>query len=257
MSRKVNLHQGTIINNRPTLERLGFDNSVDAAIVISHDCDIANEELVEIIAGKITEKPNHSFSYNKNPRCLHLGLGSDEERFIILEQANKRLIAKEELEAASNGPNQTITDDNKRILREWLAARYARPAFPDSFENRLRKKTAGSNKIIDKIRSIMAKYSIHIEGLYFDLGEHGNDELAPDEEYCLTIYVVYHARYLPDAKNEATKIADKLKELFANTSGIILEQCMPISDSDFSLAHLQRTRKWRLEYITNQDLAKK
>ncbi len=261
MPGKVNLRQANIITCLKTLGKLGIeagDNT--AAIVISHDCDIAteNEEHVEIIVGSIIKKPDGSLSYGKNPRRLHLSLENEGSTFIALDQAHKKSIDKQNLIDAENNPNAGLTKENKRVLQEWLAARYIRPAFPDSFENRL------SNKNVKgKIKSILEKHSEYIEGLYFDMGEHENDELPPDEAYYLMIYAVYHAEYLPGAQDDAAKIGRELKKLFNTaygnevTAAIVLKECIAIADCDFSLAHLKKTKKWRLEHITNRELARK
>ena len=48
------------------------------AVVVSHDCDLANENLdvepdVEVIVGRTIEKADGNFTWAKAPRTLHYG----------------------------------------------------------------------------------------------------------------------------------------------------------------------------------------
>src|ERR1700748_1181562 len=77
-TRETPWRQGHVLRSE-TASRLALVNSdADAcAIVISHDCDLSNDNLaaepdVELIVGKVLPTPNGSFTWGKSPRTLHL-----------------------------------------------------------------------------------------------------------------------------------------------------------------------------------------
>ncbi|MHB1287118.1 MAG: hypothetical protein ACYCYP_11295 [Leptospirales bacterium] len=119
-------------------------DSKNRVIVISHDCDLPNEgeEFVEVIVGEIASSPDPKFVNARNPRRLHLLLSTDADQSICLDIlfAGRKLVEKIKLSKFRMGdPSFKLADNQKRALKQWLAARYGRPAFPNAFENRLRK----------------------------------------------------------------------------------------------------------------------
>ena len=263
MSAKIKLHQGDIIGGQEYLHKLGVDDHNLVAVVISHDCDIANteEEYIEIITGTIIAEPNNLYLYARNPRCLHIGVSNADSSHVKIQQKNKKIIPRDLF--AGIQPAHAIGNDHKRILKEWLVTRYARPEFPDSFESRLRK-NVGSKTVIQQIKAIMKEHSAYVEDIYFGLGEHRYEELSEGEPYYLSIYVVYHSEHSKTARNNADKIVTKLKSLFNKAYGseedvheIALDKCTAIPDSRFTLYDMHRVSRWNLGYISHKEKAAK
>ena len=221
-------------------------------VLVTHDCDIANdrEPHVEIIVGKRVASADGNFTAAKNPRTLHLPYNTPDDREVVieLEQAQKRTIPKTDFCRCQRDTDLILSDDNKRILKEWLAIRYGRPAFPNAFENRL-------DKLKNKIAKILGKPSIsqHLIGVFFDLGEDRGKELEEGEDYCLRIILVYDAQEGgPEARRSAEDAAEKIRQAFHNHSpnGIILDQCEALADTEFTLADIRKVDRWRLEYLS-------
>ncbi|MFW8194472.1 hypothetical protein ACOIDX_29300, partial [Klebsiella pneumoniae] len=71
---------------------------------------------------------------------------------------------------------------------------YGRPAFPNSFEERLRAYDEDKKVIFEKeVAEIIATKAEHLIGVFFDLGEERFDDLEEGIPYELSINVVYDA----------------------------------------------------------------
>lgn len=110
-------------------------------VVISHDCDLANDNLasepdVEIIIGRVVPDLNGSFALGKAPRTHHLDVIKDGVSLIVeLIATCKRSIPKSVLAAYRPDESIALAQGGLKVLRNWLAIRYNRGAFPDTFVN--------------------------------------------------------------------------------------------------------------------------
>ena len=235
-------------------------------VVITHDCDLPNdgETSVEVIVTDVVAAANPQFSYAKNPRKLHLGyeIAGGQSIVIELRHAERRILSKAEFakHAAKDG-TASLPVDAKRALKQWLAARYGRPAFPNAFEDRLRKSVGKKNTVERQIGRILEPEAKHLVGLFFDLGEQRTAQVPAGEPYALSISVVYDATEGgAQARQSAEKVASQLRELFEQAYGkpdaateIALDACEAIADTSITLADLRRVDQWRLEYISLSD----
>ncbi len=236
--------------------------SDERVVVISHDCDLANqnESKTEVIIGTIIEKVNPIYARARHPRFLHLTFltSTGEKNYIQIQHADRREIdrvAFSKINAADE--DFILSTDEKRGLKQWLAARYGRPAFPNAFENRLRKRI--KNRTIEQhIAKILESASEHLIGVFFDLDEQRDCELAENEPYILKISIVYDAiEGGIVARQAAEKTADALIQLFNEAYGtpdktteIALEACNAVADTQITLADLRKVDQWRVEYIS-------
>ncbi len=247
------LEQGSVLTKEDAFE-LGLINSADCnnrAVIISHDCDLANNvEYIEFIIGTLIHTPHPLRQHAHHPRQLHLTFDLDEPFHIELDYHSKKMIEKSKV-ISKVTKILGISEHGKQILKQWLAAGYGRPAFPNEFEKRL-------DKIKEKIKKTLAPESKYIFGLFFNLGKDRIVELGTDDPYCLSISVVYDSSQegLP-AKEAGERVAAKLQEFFEKTygmadsaKGIALEKCVAVADSLISLADLRKVDQWRLEYIS-------
>ena len=259
--------QGSLLTDKHAhaLDLVGSIISESQVVVISHDCDLQKdtEKFVEVIVGLQVKTPDPMLANARNPRRLHLRFSSDTDgdMYIELSHANRRQVCKEDFATVESSDKwYSLTADEKRTLKQWLAARYGRPAFPSSFEQRLRKKK-DKKSVEQLIAKILKPSSLHLVGLFFDLGEHRNVELADGDAYFLSISVVYDATQGGQiAKETAENVAGKLRSLFEKTYGtaqesteIALEACTAVADTFITLADLRKVDQWRLEYISLRD----
>ena len=237
---------------------LEMDNGVprdsDVQVVISHDCDLAEDDLdaeplVEIMKGQIISAAAPDYTNAKSPNTLDL-----EVRFaggvqtIRLKASRKFSVPKSKL--SDFQPDSRFEFDAKAlgILQRWLACRYRRSALPDALHSRL----AAIRKTLQEIGN---KSPHAIVGFYIDYDPDG-DISDPDERYELWINVVYD-HLMPDAKQVAIEAAMKIEarlERKFKTDGawksIDLRSCQAISDLDFSLYDAQTMKLYRLEHIS-------
>jgi hypothetical protein len=240
-------------------------------IVITHDCDLPHDSelCVEVVVAELVvkePKPDPQLSYAKNPRRLHLAYEGTEAAPLILElrHVDRRSVPKGDFaERAIKDNSLALAVDAKRALKQWLAARYGRPAFPTEFEERLRKR-AGKRTVDQAIAKILEPDAKYLIGLFFDMGEQRGAEAGKGEPYALSISVVYDATQGGgEARGSAERVAGQLHELFERTYGkadvateIALDACEAVADTRLTLADLRRVDQWRLEYISLRDVDK-
>mgnify|MGYP001176712720 FL=1 len=263
LGRDTDWRQGDLLT-REAAAALGLVAAVDEerrVIVITHDCDLphGSELCVEVIVAEMVVKEDPQLSYAKNPRRLHLAYEGINTAPLILElrHGDRHSVPKADFaERAVKDHSLALPVDAKRVLKQWLAARYGRPAFPNEFEKRLRK-----GKVERKIAKILEPDAKYLVGLFFDLGEQRSTEAVEGEPYALSVSVVYDANEGgADARGAAERVAMQLRELFENTYGkpdvateIALDACEAVADTYLTLADLRRVDQWRLEYISLRD----
>lgn len=250
---------GTIID-------IGPDNHV---VLISHDCDIPNlaETFVEVIVGTRLDSIDPMRANARHPRSLHLTYLSSAGEKVSLEltHAERIQVAKEDfIQAGERNDVFCLPDNEKRALKQWLAARYGRPAFPNNFEQRLRKRV-GRRTVELTIARILKPVSLHLVAVFFDLGEERDVELQENEPYYLSISIVYNsADGGVEARESAKRTAKEITLLFERAygngtddtvNGIILDRCTEVADTYITLADLRKVDQWRLEYVSlsNED----
>lgn len=269
LTRDTDWRQGDLLTRESaiTLATLnGLVGESHRVIVITHDCDLPNghETSVEVIIAEVVVEANPQFSYAKNPRRLHLSyeIARDQSIVVELRHAERRILPKDEFEKhAAKDSSTSLPAAAKRTLKQWLAARYGRPAFPNAFEERLRKPISKKNTVQRQIGKILEHDAKHVVGLFFDLGEHRTVEIDEGEPYALSISVVYDATEGGmQARQSAEKVASQLHELFEQAYGgpeaateIALDACEAVADTAIALADLRRVDQWRLEYISLSD----
>lgn len=230
-------------------------------VIISHDCDLSSsaENEAEYIIGKKIDAPVKDFLSAKHPRKLQIPytLSNHQEMYVELIASAKHKFYKN-INACVDG--YLLSDRNKFAFKQWLAARYGRPEYPNAFENCLRKRD-GKKTIEQKLNSLICEVSEFLIGVYFDLCGTRETETPDENVYPLRIYLVYdseHFRGTEISRKNTEHAAANIKNLFeSNFSGpqgeditIDLETCEAISDLHFSMNSLRKMDQWRLEYVS-------
>lgn len=235
------------------------------AIVISHDCDIPHpkEEVIEIIVGQIVQ-PNKMFQDCKNPRKLHLKIEKDGECiYLELSFQFRVLISKVDFGSALSGPDESfnLSESEKRTLKQWLSARFGRPAYPNEFENRIQKKIGKKDTVEKRIARLVEPVSQHIVGIFIGLDGDKNVELPPEEPYYLSLFIVYNTEFnTVQARVDCEKLADDIHQLLLDAYGhpgdasdICIESCAAVADTKITLVDLMKIDQWRLEWLSLTD----
>lgn len=264
LGRETDWRQGSILldSYAHSLGVVAQLNTNERVIVVTHDCDLPNQNelFVEAIKGTIVEKEGPLLVGARHPRQLHLRLTCSDGKIVCLELSHQNLIKlpKEDLvETGELDQALTLSQEEKRTLKQWLAARYGRPAFPNSFENRI-KIEVGRKKVESLIGRIVSPQSKFLVGIFFDLGEDRDNELPSEAPYFLNISIVYDATEGGiEARESAEKVSIEIAELFTKAyegvelDKIILEQCSAVADTAFTLSDLRKVDQWRLEWVSS------
>jgi hypothetical protein len=265
LGRETPWRQGSVIAQADAIAAGLFDetsSSLKRALVITHDCDLTNDrELeVEVMIGDVVDKLNKQFARARNVRRLHLAFDtpSGNQQFIDLQITAKQSISKSLIAGSKPDGGWILSDEEKRSLKQWLAARYGRPAFPNAFETHLRKNVSKKETVEDRLGKVLEKVSAHLVGVFFDLGENRAAELTDGSPYDLRIAVVYDASEGGQpARLAAEEVVSEIREIFKSAYGppeaateIALESCEAVADLRFPLSDLRKVDQWRAEYIS-------
>lgn len=228
------------------------------AVVISHDCDLANDNLqaepmVELVVGRRVSSLNGNYTWGKAPRTLHLPLLHHGQAVAIeLQQTAKTQVPKTELAKFRPDPGWMLNAQHLNTLRAWLASRYHRAAFPDTFVNRM-----NSCKASEKLAKALEPHGELVSFVYFDLDEGLHTERPDGEPYHLSVVLVFVAGDDPErAMTSAEQVADKvdavLRQRFGAEAGIVLRTCFAISEDDLPVSKARVLTQWRLEHMTQR-----
>lgn len=269
LKRDTDWRQGDLLTQQTAAKLTVLNGAVGEAhrvVVITHDCDLPHEgeTSVEVIVADVVLVPSPQLSYAKNPRKLHLSyeIAGGQSVVVELRHAERRIVTKGEFEKHAVRDNHvSLPVDGKRALKQWLAARYGRPAFPNAFEERLRKLVDKRHTVERQIGKILEPEAKHLVGLFFDLGVQRSAEVQAGEPYALSVSVVYDATEGGmQARQSAESVAHQLRDLFERAYGnpdaateIALDACEAVADTSITLADLRRVDQWRLEYISLSD----
>lgn len=242
-----------------------------AAVVISHDCDLAQpsqtEPVVEVIVGRFLDGPlDGNYTHNKNLRRLHIGCTAGTAgRCIEIEATERRSIPKESVLGAPGLADfehcaaHQMTVRERNVLQHWLAARYRRAAFPDEFDRRLKDETGVSERLAKAFRD-SGKY---VSAVFFDVDN--GEELhrsGPDDPYELFVTLLYATDEDPAAAEAAANAASKrIDEIFISRcmkkraganiwQWVELQGVEVISDQALTYADSLKLTKWHADHIS-------
>lgn len=263
MAQSSRWHQGDVIEGellRSLLQYLKTPMDGDIAVIASHDCDLHREGQFELIICTKLDRVDKQYISAKHPRILHLTLESESEHLLLeLRQTEKLTLPFHPIEEqAPDKKEYSLSASEKRILKQWLAARYGRPAFPDMFEKRLRRKFNSKFNVERKVASILSTYSEFISAVFFEIPDECKNESPPDDLYILKIFIAIDSTKDLDASRKAVEsAAQEIEEAFfkvygepGNSSDIELELCSAILETEITLTMIRRMDQWRVEYIS-------
>src|ERR1700722_13210567 len=240
------------------------------AVVISHDCDLAQgasvEPEVELIVGRFIAQASGNFTHCKNLRCLHLECTAAEpSRTIELKILDRRSIPKE----FDAGPSLTdylprtdiaMTSRERRTLQRWLAPRYERSAFPDEFDRRLKDETG----VAERLAQSFKETGNDIIAVFFDV-DTGKEltRLGSEDTYDLLVTLVFSTSVDALAAEAVAKNAAKrIREIFRarclvkDGKGVETWQWIElagvdvISDEALTYAQSIELHKWQADHIS-------
>lgn len=148
----------------------------DWLVVTSHDCDVVNDRLekepfVEVLRTvKVAQRaPDNQQAWGRNPRVMQLAIRDGSTSLVLSCKVHERWTLPREV-LSHEAPARVLDEKTRRLVAEWLAKRYIRPAFPTAFDGRWRAK-------LREWTSLLEKNSRWVQGVYLRLSS--LDELDP------------------------------------------------------------------------------
>lgn len=235
------------------------NESATVAIVITHDCDLAQdpgaEPTIEIIVGGAIEVADGNFAYAKSVRTLHLNCTNGPTKKIIeLRAPDKSSIPKEILLGYEPEQETSLTYEELVVLQRWLAARYHRSAFPDEFVRRIK-----HSGIEDVLKNIIKKFGVYLRAIFFDVDEGAAIErVEASDTYNLNAILLYDTDNDPSvAEGKAVEASDAIKKAFVEKCckgsvwvNIELQSCEVMSDQAISFRQSLSLKEWRAEHVS-------
>ena len=231
-----------------------------AVVVISHDCDVANDNLiaepfVEVVIGRKVAAAKGDFAWGKSPRTLHLEYSRADGRvFIELVATQKTLIDKNHLAQFLPDATYYLSQKSLYVLRNWLSVRYNRAAYPDQFINRMK-----DTKLDEKLANRIRKYP-DISTVFFDLDRGEDRDHSDGSPYELSVILAYAPGEESDITSDQVSSAEEeIKQLFVDRAydpktkswnGIALRKCLLVSEDDITIAQSRKLSQWRLEHLS-------
>lgn len=199
---------------------LGLSHPTDAGatcvVVVSHDCDLANDDLgvepnVEVIVGRVTA-PNGNYRWGKAPRTLHIDmLRAGHPVTVELAATGKQIVSKNALAAQTQDPDFVLEPKALNVLRAWLAVRYNRAAFPDAFVKRM-----GTLKLDAKLAQVLEPYGDTVTAIFFVVDGGTEIDRSDGAPYELSIVLSFFPSDDPmNAEGLGEKAAAEVEKLFA------------------------------------------
>lgn len=237
------------------------DSANTCVVVISHDCDLANDNLdaepaVEVILGRVVDTADGSFVGGKSPRTLHLKMRRGEED-VVVELLIQAKTAVPKMQLAEHPPDSRFALDPRelRTLQRWLASRYFRAAFASQFVDRM--DAAGASKHL--ARALKPNGSL-ISAVYFDIAGGAQTDRALNDPYELTIVLLFAPGPDPlvsaqQADALADRIRDALRARLDPRRDIDCKDCFAVSEDEFTVSQAKRMSEWRFEYMTHRAVA--
>lgn len=241
-NKKAKWRQGDIIDgpNAALLkESLDFiqQKFADPAILvlITQNCDIeaaiGKEPYLAFLIGRTKDTADKNLFYGKNPRLFQIEHKGEIFEFSIHDifRIKKEVFIEHKIKKSKL---RFSNDDIKQILR-WISKRYTRPAFPDSFNNRL------DNKKLENLskEKICKKVSI----VLLDVCD---DELPKESNYKIQILIGIE-NDIPE--QEKIQIEELFHSAFA-CKGIVVEDIRISEEIDITLRELRFYKRWDKDY---------
>ncbi len=246
-------HQGSVIPG--TMADDIFRDRVDATIghdnakflVLSHDCDVVHHDLIaeptiEIISFKRVAAGDGNLLHGKNPRRLHLSDPSGSQYFEFC--AKDRLFCDRKLfSRMAPDTAMVFSDDQIRCLIQWIALRYVRTAFPDSFNDRLRPAASRLNRLLKSGGTYITCILVAM-----DMGE-----LHDDKSYNLILFALMREQDFENASRKAAaiEVLNQIESIInSGCRGIDVKETLVRSENEMTIAEFWMLHRLEFDHLS-------
>lgn len=231
-------------------------------VVLTQDCDLVRkievEPYVEILAmQKLPNKPSDQIMRGQSARKLHLTLVIDNQIHWFECCIHDRFrIKKDSLCGLGCDTKLFFKENELRLLRQWLARRYTRAAFPDNFEKYL-----ASTK--DPVKKLFKSQQAKLIGTVYIAID--NEDAASNEDYFIHVILTALAEDFEDAekRDSIDDFEQRFIEVFSNRPHIRFALKNPddsesvdvrvLPEEDVTLSILRKYKRFDADYRSVDD----
>jgi len=202
------MRQGDIIESIPDTEAEKISRT-SRYLIITHCCDLAHlNEPVELLPCHPIEVLDGNYTRGKNSRVLHFEINGQcyEVRACEKAQITRKQLGESIVSHTANGEEQ-------RILRYWLASRYARQALDDD-----------TYLLIQKLplKKLAKKIGKELEGIWAELGPcEDQEDGTVSKERVYGLYFVFTCDCRQYCGEIEERIALAMKKMFPSYGNVI------------------------------------
>lgn len=224
----------------------------DLLLVVTQTCDLVNdistEPFFEVAClHPLDRAPTNEYLHGRNSRRLELTLEIQGAKQHYYMQAHERFFVRHSiLKEKEIVPYDSIQDENtKNLLIKWLIGRYSRPAFPDTFDQRWKRREKQIKKIIKQLELV--------QDIYIRLDPF--NELAEDQAYEITVLLLMDNENFdnPTIYKKYDNLRKKLEDEFVQCSGIKVESVDLESNVVVTIKTLQEYARWDYSYLSYRE----
>ena len=226
----------------------------DILIVLTQDCDLvqadfAKEPYVETLrAIPISGKPDGNFLYGKNPRIIQFPIG---ERHFQASCHDRSRLDRRLLAQVKPSEVHVLQPSALHLLREWVAKRYIRPAFPDEFNARIRNDPTGK-----ALRRLLELQGHLFQDLYL-FCDPADQELPLGQLYKIIVWPVMSSLDYEDEmlRQQARDASSQIEAILSNCTDIDVIECELRHEGQISLDDLRYFKAWDFDHLTQRQLS--
>lgn len=245
--------QGHVLTGESVAEFLvprARDDDASVVVVATQTCDLLLPSLriepsVELLLGTLVEgdAPN---DIGKSFRSFYLALDDGPSAYASVVLNSRRFVNRAAFIAQAKPTQRQPTIRTRTSFANWLAQRYARPAYPDNLIARL--DSSGGGK---KVERAMKKLT-SCTGVYLVLNTWS--ESPPADGYRVVIVILLRSECSFDDRKNAALALSNITQAF-HASGISVDEVTSRieTEDNLSLADFRTLSKWHLDYLTLRD----
>jgi hypothetical protein len=219
-------------------------------LAISHDCDLTNpsfevEPSAELLRATVlspSEKEG-SWMWGKNPRIYHLEWKSpDGKRICEFSIQDRCLVPRRHFASAVPDPDIALDAEDIRALALWLARRYVRSAFPDTFVERTKPATNSLRKSLKRAGNLLTGVFVFVE----------DHELPDHTPYRILLHGSMRVEDfdVPEKRKQAQELLDKIEAALGDCDGVEVLESNLRSEDEITLDDRRRLKRWDFDDLT-------
>ena len=228
-------------------------------VVISQTCDVVqpkleNEPFLEVLHCRLEPQLRSEFQGRKSTRRLDFRPNKITHAGVVLSAhaiADRHVVPRDLFIGHAPDGARSLSATAVTNLQQWYALRYARPAWPDSFNSRFDKKV--KKKLADALK-IMTADDVEVR---IAIAENAQ-ELSAEEPYHVAVFFVVDQKVWdnePEIREQALKSFAEFSSVLAACMGIVVnEELSDVrSGDDFSWQLTRTTDEWNFANLSELD----